>query len=223
MIEIADLTFRDLAIPKLTLPAGVTAVIGPNGSGKTTLLRLIAGLVTPATGTITIDGVKPACRSIGFVNEYPDRNILFPRVFDEIAGPLRFQGIPCRVIDEEVRRAAEATGLDRLLDRETDTLSGGEKALLAVLSSVVSHPDILVMDEFDSHLDPVTLAAAERLISGSGAGHVVRCTQNMDLASRFGNVLAIFSGKVRASGRPEEVFSGLSGTCYYPLSWRMGR
>lgn len=223
MIDIADLTFRDLAIPKLTLPAGTTAVIGPNGSGKTTLLRLIAGLAIPSTGTIRVDGLKPGGRSIGFVNEYPDRNILFPRVFDEIAGPLRFQRIPCQAVDEEVREAAGRAGLDSLLDRETDTLSGGEKALLAVLSAVVSRPYMLVLDEFDSHLDPVTLEGAERLISDVGAGYVIRCTQNMDLASRCENVLALFSGRIRASGSPEQVFSGLSGTCYYPLSWRMGR
>lgn len=223
MIELAGVTVRNLVVPSLALPPGTTAVIGPNGSGKTTLLRLIAGLAVPAIGTIRIDGKEPSGVSIGFVNEYPDRNILFPRVFDEIAGPLRFRHLPCTAVEGGVLHAAEEGGFSRLLDRETDTLSGGEKVLLGVLSAVVSRPDVLVLDEFDSHLDPSTLARADRLIAGSGAGYVVRCTQNMDLAARCGNVIALFAGRVHASGGPDEVFSGISGTCFYPLSWRLSR
>jgi energy-coupling factor transport system ATP-binding protein len=221
MIEIRDLTFRSLNIPRLTLSPGSSAIIGPNGSGKTTLLRLLAGLTRPDTGTITIAGKDPADLPTGFVDEYPDRNVLFPRVYDELAGPLRFRKIPCSIVHDRVRQAADSSGLGGLLGRTMDTLSGGEKTLVAIQCAVIQSPRILILDEFDSHLDPETLSAAQKLLDDSGAEYVIRCTQNMDLASRCDTVIALFDGTIRASGTAQTVLDGLSQTCYYPLSWRL--
>jgi energy-coupling factor transport system ATP-binding protein len=221
MIDIRDLTFRNLWIPELTLQQGTIAVIGPNGSGKTTLLRLLAGLTVPDSGTISIDGRNPGAWPTGFVNEYPDRNALFTRVYDELAGPLRFRKHPCAAIPEMVHKAAANAGLAEFLDRPMETLSGGEKAMVAVQSAVIFHPHLIILDEFDSHLDPETLSAAERLLEDSGADYVIRCTQNMDLASRCNAVIALFQGTVRESGTAQRVFENLSESCYYPFSWRL--
>jgi energy-coupling factor transport system ATP-binding protein len=221
MIEIRDLAYRDLLIPDLTLHPGTTAIIGPNGSGKTTFLRLVAGLAQPDSGTISLDGREPGGWPTGYVNEYPDRNALFPTVYDELAGPLRFRRCPCRDIPKIVRRAAADNGLAGILDRPLETLSGGEKAMVAVQAAVLGNPRILILDEFDSHQDRETLDAAGKILSGSGAIYLVRCTQNMDLASRCDMVVALFQGSVRSAGTALEVFSSLSGTCYYPFSWRL--
>ncbi len=223
MIEIRELAFRNLRIAELTLLPGTTAIIGPNGSGKTTLLRLLAGLELPDTGSITIAGKGPGDWATGFVQEYPDRNTLFPRVYDELAGPLRFRKLSCATVRDMVKQAAEESGLAGLLERTMDTLSGGEKALVAVQSAVILPPRILILDEFDSHMDPETLSAAQRLIDDSGIEYVIRCTQNMDLASQCDVVVALFDGTVRASGTAQGVFDLLSQTCYYPLSWRLQR
>jgi energy-coupling factor transport system ATP-binding protein len=223
VIRIQGLRFRNLRIPELTIPSGNTAIIGPNGSGKTTLLRLLAGLVQPDTGSITISERIPGGWPTGFVDEYPERNVLFPGVYDELAGPLRFRNLPCATVRETVRMAAGKSGLASLLDRSMDTLSGGEKTLVAIQSSVIIPPRILILDEFDSHMDPETLAGVEKLLAESGPEHLIRCTQNMDLASRCGTVVALFNGTVRVSGTAESVFESLSETCYYPLSWRLAR
>jgi energy-coupling factor transport system ATP-binding protein len=223
MITIEGLSFRNLRIPELTIPPGNTTIIGPNGGGKTTLLRLLAGLEQPDTGSITISGKVPGGWPTGFVDEYPERNVLFPGVYDELAGPLRFRNLSCVTVRETVRLAAEKSGLAGLLDRSMDTLSGGEKTLVAIQSAVIIPPRILILDEFDSHMDPETLAGVEKLLTGSGSEHLIRCTQNMDLASRCETVVALFRGKVCASGTAESVFEGLSQTCYYPLSWRLAR
>ena len=223
MIEIRDLAFRSLRIGQLVVPDGSTALIGANGSGKTTLLRLMAGLARPDTGSITVDGRSPVPGCAGFVDEYPDRNVLFSRLADELAAPLRFRHTPCEELDQRVREAAAPAGLERHLERTMDTLSGGEKVLAALLSALISSPRTLILDEFDSHLDVDSLGLAEDLISSSGARMVVRCTQNMDLAARCGTVIVLHRGMLLRAGSPGEIFSALEETCCYPFSWRAGR
>lgn len=220
MIIIRNLAVRMLCIPELIIPPGSAALIGPNGSGKTTLLRILAGILQPEKCSVSINGGTPGECRIGFVNEYPDRNILFSRVFDEVAAPLRFSRIPCDEISRKVEMASERAGLSHLTNRRIHTLSGGEKALVALLAATIKSPEVLILDEFDSHLDERALDSAEQIISASGAASVVRCTQNMDVASRSGTLFALFGGRIRASGSPSEVFSVLSGTCYVPFGWR---
>jgi ABC-type multidrug transport system ATPase subunit len=119
--------------------------------------------------------------------------------------------------------AAATVGLEDSLERSMDTLSGGEKVLAALLSALISSPEILILDEFDSHLDFDSLLLAENLISSSGARTVVRCTQNMDLAARCGRVIVLHRGMVLRAGSPEEIFPTLEETCCYPFSRRAGR
>jgi len=221
MIRVHDLSRGILDIPDLVLPPGSAALIGPNGSGKTTLLRLLAGLIFPDSGTITINGSVPCSCRTGFVNEYPDRNALFSLVSDEIAAPLRFAHHPCAAIPGEVESCVNRAGLSHLLDRRVATLSGGEKALVALLAATIHQPGLLLLDEFDSHLDEQSLCAAEQVIRASGAPYIVRCTQNMDVAAGSDTIIALFNGRIRVSGTPGEVFSHLADTCYVPFGWGM--
>ncbi len=103
MITAEFLRYRNLAIDALTIKPGITTIIGANGSGKTTFLKICAGIALPDSGTLMIDDAPPRETEIGWVNEFPDRNILFVNVFDEIASPLRFRRIPCDEIDSDVR------------------------------------------------------------------------------------------------------------------------
>lgn len=221
MIIVRNLAFRMLCIPELIIPPGSAAIVGPNGSGKTTFLRILAGILQPEQCSVSIFGRNPGEYRFGYVNEYPDRNTLFSRVFDEIAAPLRFSRIPCEEISRKVELASERAGLSYLTNRRIHTLSGGEKALVALLAATIHAPEVLILDEFDSHLDDRSLDSAEQIIGASGAVSVIRCTQNMDVASRSETLVALFGGRIRASGSPLEVFSGLSGTCYVPFGWRV--
>jgi energy-coupling factor transport system ATP-binding protein len=213
--------FRKITIPALSIHPGRTAVIGPNGSGKTSLLRVLSGIALPNEGTISIEGVPPRQCEIGWVNEYPDRNMLFFRVKDEIASPLRFRNVPCSESDAIVTRLAEKAGIGHLLPRPVKELSGGEKAIVALVTAIISGPDILVADEFDSHLDMETFKAAERLIAQSGASYCIQCTQNMALAASCDHIAFISDGKVQYYGTPGEVFKNLADTCFYPFDWRI--
>ncbi|MHC1625902.1 MAG: ATP-binding cassette domain-containing protein [Methanoculleaceae archaeon] len=192
-----------LSIDRLEIGHGTTAVIGPNGSGKTTLLRLIAGLETPSAGSIS------APDGIGYVCEYPDRNALFSRVYDEIASPLRFQRISCGEIRRRVEGIAADLGINLLLSRRLQTISTGERVLVAVATAIISRPQLLLLDEYDSHLDPETSRHVMDVIGGYLPPMIVFTTQRMWSAARADRVIFLEDGKVLADGRPAEVFASL--------------
>jgi len=220
MITLDMLRYRALAIDELALPPGVISLIGPNGSGKTTFLKLCAGIAEPEHGTVLVDGTCPRLIDIGYVNEFPDRNILFPLVKDELASPLRFANIPCRETDHAVRECAARLGLTHLLDRRVQDLSGGEKIIVAFAAACISRPKVLVLDECDSHLDATRCVWLERMLRDSGAPYVIRCTQQMETAADSDYLLYFERGRVLHIGNPAEVFTRLSETSFYPLSWR---
>jgi len=220
MITAELLCYRNLVINALTIKPGITTIIGANGSGKTTFLKLCAGITIPDSGSLLIDDAQPRETEIGWVNEYPDRNILFVNVFDEIASPLRFRRTPCNEIDSKVRAGAEAVGITYLLKRAVRELSGGEKMLVSLAAALVHHPKVLVLDEYDSHLDARTMAKIEQGIRASGAEFIIRCTQQMDTAIHSDALLFFDSGRITHAGTPEFVFPFLKGTAYYPVFWR---
>jgi energy-coupling factor transport system ATP-binding protein len=219
MITAEFLCYRNLAIDALTINPGITTIIGANGSGKTTFLKLCAGIAVPDTGTLLIDNAPPRETEIGWVNEFPDRNILFVNVFDEIASPLRFHRTPCDEIDAKVRACAETMGITPLLKRALRELSGGEKVLVSLAAALVHHPKVLVLDEYDSHLDARSLATIEQGIRKSGADYIIRCTQQMDTAIHSDHLLFFDSGRITRAGTPDYVFPFLKGTAYYPVLW----
>ena len=219
MITAEFLCYRNLAIDALTIKPGITTIIGANGSGKTTFLKLCAGIALPDSGTLLIDKVTPRETETGWVNEFPDRNILFVNVFDEIASPLRFRCTPCDEIDSNVRACAEAMGITHLLKRALRELSGGEKVLVSLAAALVHHPKVLVLDEYDSHLDAHSLAKIEQGIRTSGAEYVIRCTQQMETAIHSDYLLFFDSGRITHAGTPEFVFPFLKSTAYYPVFW----
>ncbi|WP_214019442.1 energy-coupling factor ABC transporter ATP-binding protein [Methanoculleus sp.] len=223
MIDIVDLRHRLVDIPYLTVDARHIAVIGPNGSGKTTLLSVCAGIEEPRAGTVRLLRRPPSAVKVGWVGEFPERTLLFSRVYDEIASTPRFRHYPCRETDEKVGAAAVKVGIPHLLGKKVSALSGGEKALVALAAACADDPEVLVLDEADSHLDAGTAERVYRVVQESTAAHVLWCTQSMDTAAGADYVLFMEGGLVRHHGTPEEVFSALEETCFYPTMWRVLR
>jgi energy-coupling factor transport system ATP-binding protein len=221
MIEIAALSHRTLSIDHLAIGPGTTFLIGENGGGKTTLLRLLAGLDEPGSGTISIDGQSPRQIDVGWVNEHPDRSLLFSKVSDEIASPLRFEMRSCPEITRRVQEIGELMQIGHLLSRPVRDLSGGEKVLAAVAAALVSCPVLLVLDECDSHLDPARCRQIDAAITAAGSRYVIRCTQQMETAAKGDQLIALHKGRVTATGSPDEVFGSLVKTPFYPRSWRV--
>ena len=223
MIRIANLRHRVIDVPDLAVDARHIAVIGPNGSGKTTLLSICSGIEEPRRGTVRLLGKPPSAVRIGWVGEFPDRTLLFSRVYDEIASSPRFRHRPCPETDERVRAAAARVGIAHLLDAKVSTLSGGEKALVALAAAGADDPEVLVLDEADSHLDAGTAERVQNVVQESTAALVLWCTQSMDTAARADYVLFMAGGTVRHHGTPDEVFTCLEETCFYPSIWRVLR
>ncbi len=220
MIAFGNVRFRALFVSSLALPPGVTTIIGPNGAGKSTFLKLCVGIREPEQGLISIDGQNPRNTETGYVNEFPDRNLLFSTVKDELASPLRFRHVPCTETEREVRACAERWGIAGLLDRDVTDLSGGEKCLVALATACIARPRVLVLDEYDSHLDAGRCAAAQRVLQSSDVAYIIRCTQQMETAAESDLLLFLEKGRILHAGEPAAVFSRLAGTSFFPLSWR---
>ena len=142
----------------LQIPPGkTTAVVGPSGSGKSTLLRIIAGLLTPATGTIVLNGhdishVPTHLRSVGMV--FQD-NQLFPHlsVYDNVAFGLRMAKIDKRIIAERCRELLDLVGLAEAAKQSVAILSGGEAKRVALARALAPSPQVLLLDEPLTGLD----------------------------------------------------------------------
>ncbi len=222
MIRIEGLRHHLLDVPSLIAKEGRVAVIGPNGAGKTTLLELLSGMDKPREGTVEVMGRRPELATVGWVGEFPDHTMLFSRVFDEVASSLRFLKVPVDVADRRTRATMGMLGRPDLLLRGTGEISGGEKALVALAAALAPSPDLLVLDEVDSHLDEASSRLIRETVLSSDQ-RAVYCTQDMDHAAAADLVLYIDGGRVMLRGPPEEVFASLEGTCFYPSMWRLRR
>ena len=142
----------------LQVPTGsTTAVVGPSGSGKSTLLRIIAGLLTPTTGTIILNSqdishVPTHLRSVGMV--FQD-NQLFPHlnVYDNIAFGLRMAKVDKRVIAERCQELLDLVGLTEAAKQSVSTLSGGEAKRVALARALAPSSQALLLDEPLTGLD----------------------------------------------------------------------
>src|SRR5438270_6927559 len=139
-------------------PAGhLVALLGPSGCGKSTTLRLIAGLETPDSGTVTIAGrdvtrLPPSRRGVAMVFQ---SYALFPHltVAENIVFGLKVRKVPRAERDARLKRAAGILGLEKLLDRKPSQLSGGQQQRVALGRAIVAETRVCLMDEPLSNLD----------------------------------------------------------------------
>ena len=135
-------------------------LIGANGAGKSTLLKCVPGLLQ-ASGTITVGGLAvnrenlaEIRRKVGYVLQDPDSQMFMPKVIDDmIFGPVNY-GLSREEAEAQADRVLEELGMTRLRDRYNHRISGGEKRMAAIATVLAMGPDIMLMDEPSSSLDP---------------------------------------------------------------------
>ena len=189
-------------------------IVGANGSGKSTLLMHTNGYLLPQTGTITIGDFQldkktrqEIRKKVGLIFQNPDDQLFMPTVFDDVAfGPLNLGLSPERV-NETVQEALETVGCSALRDKPPHHLSGGQKSAVAIASVIAMQPDILVMDEPASHLDPKSRRVLINLLRHFHHTKII-ASHDLDLILDVcRRCIIIKEGRVVADGRTEEILS----------------
>jgi ABC-2 type transport system ATP-binding protein len=193
----------------LEAPAGqVTAVVGGDGAGKTTLLRCLAGVVPVERGEVR----RPDATRTGYLaatsGTYPDLTVGENLDFAAAA-----YGVPAGVAHERGAEYLERTGLASVRTRLVGNLSGGMRQKLGVIRALLHHPDLLVLDEPTTGIDPVSRVDLWWLIARAAAegAAVVLATTYLDEAERATSVLVLDDGRALAEGSVDEIIESMPG------------
>ncbi len=187
-------------------------LLGRNGSGKSTLLRLIAGLLNPTAGEISVNGVsttdhkhqRELRRQIGFIFQNPEDQIISTTVETDIAFALENFGVAQDIMRREVGEYADRFELKELLHRHPLTLSAGEKQRTALASVMVAQPQVLLLDEPTSFLD---YRGRQHLLATAFADRsytIVGATQYAHEVEQYDRVVFLDQGRLLFIGSNEE-------------------
>jgi len=193
------------------------SIVGHNGSGKSTTVRLIDGLLEAESGDIIISGDKLTAenvwekrRQIGMVFQNPDNQFVGATVEDDVAFGLENQGLDYDLMVERVQQALELVGMQDFKEREPARLSGGQKQRVAVAGVVALRPDIIILDEATSMLDPegrLDLIQTVKKIKDGNQLTVISITHDLDEIALSDRVLVMKEGQVESTATPRELFS----------------
>jgi biotin transport system ATP-binding protein len=197
----------------LTLDQKRIGVIGLNGSGKSTFARLLNGLITPTTGTVTVGDINPATdakaarQQTGFIFSNPDVQIIMPTVIEDVSFTLR----SAKLSKDEVRTKALATlerfGIEHLADQAAHSLSSGQKQLLSISAIMIGEPKLIVADEPTALLDLANARLVSKVLLEQIEQQVVLVTHDLDLAAKCDIVLRFADAKLVEVGEPAAVIS----------------
>ena len=193
------------------------SIVGHNGSGKSTTVRLIDGLLEAESGDIIISGDKLTAdnvwekrRQIGMVFQNPDNQFVGATVEDDVAFGLENQGMDYPMMVKRVHEALELVGMQNFKEREPARLSGGQKQRVAIAGVVALQPDIIILDEATSMLDPegrLELIRTVKDIKDKNQLTVISITHDLDEISLSDRVLVMKNGQVESTATPRELFS----------------
>ncbi|WP_075980343.1 energy-coupling factor ABC transporter ATP-binding protein [Bacillus massilinigeriensis] len=192
------------------------AIVGHNGSGKSTLAKLMNGLQFPQEGTLNVCGmdlteetVWDVRKRIGMVFQNPDNQFVGTTVQDDVAFGLENNGIEREIMVERVRSSLESVKMDSFLNQEPHHLSGGQKQRVAIAGVLALRPDIIILDEATSMLDPrgrEEVLNTVRELKKEQRMTVISITHDLEEAARADRMIVMNQGKLYKEGTPAEIF-----------------
>lgn len=193
------------------------AIVGHNGSGKSTLARILNGLLLPEKGTITIGDVQvneesiwEIRRRIGMVFQNPDNQFVGTTVKDDVAFGLENNGVPREEMIVRVEEAIKKVNMEAFLDQEPHHLSGGQKQRVAIAGVLAVKPDLIILDESTSMLDPKgrkEVLATVRDLNKQCLISVISITHDLEEAAKADRMIVMNNGEIFAEGSPTQIFT----------------
>jgi cobalt/nickel transport system ATP-binding protein len=202
----------------------IVSIIGSNGSGKSTLLNILCGLVFPNEGSISFRGEEFTEKSfkdgkfnqkfrssVAYIFQNSDAQLFCPTVFDElIFGPLQL-GIAKENAFQRAEEIMQMLNISELRDRPVYMLSGGEKKRVAIGAILTSNPEVLILDEPVSGLDPKTRSFLIELIFrlNEAGKTIIMATHHLELVNHFQSSVVVLSEKhtIEKTGTSDEILS----------------
>ena len=226
IIDMQDVSFRyteeqpDLILNQVSLSIKKgewVTLIGPNGSGKSTLIKVMNGLVIPDSGTVSIENEEMTKenlwtlrRKIGMVFQNPENQFVGATVEDDVAFGLENIGMPREEMEVRVKDALKRVGMWDLSEREPANLSGGQKQRVAIAGILASRPEVIILDEATSMLDPRGREEVFQTIKEIKEEEdltVISITHDISEATESNQILVMNQGKIVDAGTPEEIFA----------------
>ncbi|MDP4109462.1 MAG: ABC transporter ATP-binding protein [Bacillota bacterium] len=216
MIELNKVTYSydgECALKSIDLfikKGEAVALIGPIGCGKTTLLKLLNGIILPERGAYKFNGEEISRKKlqdvkfsklfhqkIGFVFQSPDTQLFCPSVREEIAFGPRQMGLPEPEVEKRVGDCLALLGIESLAGKAPYHLSGGEKKKTAIASVIALNPDVLILDEPMSGLDPKTQVWLSEFLRGfiNAGKTLISATHNLALVPRISRRAVLIDGR----------------------------
>jgi energy-coupling factor transport system ATP-binding protein len=236
ILEVENLVFKYEQESEIKQLNGVTfsvergewvSIIGKNGSGKSTTARLIDGLFEEFEGTVKIAGetltkenVWNLRKKIGMVFQNPDNQFVGATVEDDVAFGMENQGIPREEMLGRVDEALSAVNMQDFKTKEPARLSGGQKQRVAIAGIIALRPEIIILDESTSMLDPAGRAEIMRVIREIKDKYnltVISITHDLDEAASSDRIIVMSAGEVVKTARPVELFGATENMIEYGL------
>ena len=194
------------------------SILGHNGSGKSTLAKLLMGLLNPGNGEIFVDGellgestIDKVRQKMALVFQNPDNQFIGSTVEEDVAFGLENRRVPQNEMHDIIFKYLKLVGMEEFYDKEPSNLSGGQKQRVAIAGALALNPEILILDEATSMLDPKGKREINELINSLRKSNpeltIISITHDVNEALYSDEIILISSGKVSKVAPPEEIFS----------------
>ncbi|HLR92509.1 MAG TPA: energy-coupling factor ABC transporter ATP-binding protein [Atopostipes sp.] len=225
LISLKDVSYRYSATDKFLALEKVSldiekgewiALIGANGSGKSTLVKTLNGLNMPQEGSVKVDGLElneeniwTIRQKVGMVFQNPDNQFVGSTVADDVAFGLENIGIPRDEMIERINQSLEQVGMSDFKQAEPARLSGGQKQRVAIAGILALEPEIIVLDEATSMLDPKgrsEVLETVKAVKEKSNLTVLSITHDINEAAQADRIFVLEQGKIKHVDTPEEIF-----------------